>query len=87
MEGDDVLGLSAAASGSYMGEELVGRYLQVEGFGVAEAAYPHVLNNCKNKLAGKLLYPLYFSWCNLLALKAASAAIRALALALAEHVL
>ena len=53
--------MSAVAAGSYMGKELVGRYLKVEGFGVAEAAYPHVLKTRKNKLAGELLYPLEFS--------------------------
>ena len=52
--------MSAVAAGSYMGKELVGRYLKVEGFGVAEAAYPHVLKNRKNKLSGELLYPLDF---------------------------
>ena len=70
-----------------MVEELVGRYFQVEGFGVPEEAHPHVLDDRKNKLAGELLYPLDFSWCNLLDLKAASAAMQTLALALAEHVL
>ena len=65
----------------------MGRYFQVEGFGVPEEAHPHVLDDRKNKLAGELLYPLDFSWCNLLDLKAASAAMQTLALALAEHVL
>ena len=51
VEEDNVLGLSFSTAGSYMSEELVGRYLQVEGFGVAEAAYPHVLGDHKNKLA------------------------------------
>ena len=50
VEGDDVLGLSATTA-----EELVGRYLQIEGFRVAEAAYPHVLDDRKNKLAGRIL--------------------------------
>ena len=47
-----------------MGKELVGRYLQVEGFRVAETAYPHVLDNRKNKFADELLYPLDFYCCN-----------------------
>ena len=55
VEVDNILGLSATTYGSYTGEELAGRYLRVEGFGVAEAAYPHVLTDRKNKLAGKLL--------------------------------
>ena len=52
-----------------MGEELEGRYLLVEGLGVAEAAYPHVLDDRKNKLAVELLCPLDLFWCNLLSLK------------------
>ena len=60
VEGDDVLGLSAATAGSYMGEDLAGRYLRVEGFGVAEAAYSHVFDDRKNKLSGKLLCLLDF---------------------------
>ena len=55
VEGDDVIGLSAATAGSYIVDELAGRYLQLEGFGVGEAAYPYVLDDRKNKLAGKLL--------------------------------
>ena len=55
VEVDNILGLSATTDGSYMGEELAGRYLRVEGFEVAEAAYPHVLTNRKNKLADELL--------------------------------
>ena len=51
MEEENVLGLSFSTAGSYMSEELVGCYLQVEVFGVAEAAYPHVLGDHKNKLA------------------------------------
>ena len=38
-----------------MGEELAGRYIRVEGIGVPEAEYPHVLDDHKNKLSGKLL--------------------------------
>ena len=60
MEGDDVLGLSAATAGSYMGEELAGCYLQLEGFGVAEAAYPYVLDNRKNKLSDELICLIVF---------------------------
>ena len=70
-----------------MGEELEGCYLRVEGFGVAEAAYPHVLDDRKNKLVDELICLLDFFWCNLLSLKVASAAMWTLALALAEHVL
>ena len=70
-----------------MVEELEGRYIWVEGFGVIEAAYPHVLDDRKNKLADELLCLLDFYWWHLLALKAASVAMRALALELAEHVL
>ena len=55
VEVDNILGLSATTDGSYMGEELAGRYLRVEGFEVAEAAYPHVLTDRKNKLSDELL--------------------------------
>ena len=70
-----------------MGEELEGRYFQLEGFGVAEAAYQYFLDDRKNKIAVELLCPLYLFWCNLLSLKVASAAMWTLALASAEHVL
>ena len=43
-----------------MGEELEGCYLRVEGFGVAEAAYPHDLDDRKNKLVDEMLCPLDF---------------------------
>ena len=60
VEVDNIPGLSATTAGSYIGEELAGSYLRVEGFGVAEAAYPNVLTDRNNKLAGELLCPLNF---------------------------